>query len=175
MTDLTVKLAGMARLPTGKILRCAQDDTLMDIETTSKKFSWLMLSVALCLVAGCYDGEALVKQAQSTALNTSLAEVDLGTYRTTLPRDPSTGRYIELELHIFGTVSRSRLSEVKKSLKADDFRVRQETLTAVRSSTREELTDPKLAQLRARIEQVVNKVLADAPLKKVGFYQLTVR
>jgi hypothetical protein len=144
-------------------------------ETMPKKFWRLQLSVALCLVGGCYDGEAMLKQAHSTALNTSLAEVDLGTYRTTLPRDPDTGRYLELELHIFGTVSRPRLSEVKKALKADDYRVRQETLTAVRSSTREELTDPKLAQLRARIEQVVNKVLADAPLKEVGFYQLTVR
>ena len=131
--------------------------------------------MALCLVGGCYDGEAMVKQAQSTALNTSLAEVDLGTYRTTLPRDPNTGRYIELELHIFGTVPRSRLSEVKKRLKADEYRVRHETLAAVRSSTREELAEPKFAQLRARIEQVVNEVLADAPVKEVGFYQLTVR
>ena len=148
MTDLTVGLAAMAGVATDKIVRCPQDETPMSsIELTSKKeFSRLLLPVALCLVGGCYDGEALVKQAQSTALNTSLAEVDLGTYRTTLPRDPNTGRYIELELHIFGTVPRSRLSEVKKQLKADEYRVRHETLTAVRSSTREELADPKLAQ-----------------------------
>jgi hypothetical protein len=135
----------------------------------------LAMAVGTTVLGGCYDGDALVKQAQSTALNSSMAEVDLGKYRTTLPRDPNTGRYYELEMHIFGTVPRSRLSEAKKLIKGEEFRVRQETLTAVRQSTREELSDPTLAELRARIEQVVNKVLAEAPLKEIGFYQLTVR
>ena len=76
---------------------------------------------------------------------------------------------------MFGTVPRSRLSEIKKQIKSDEFRVRHETLTAVRQATREELTDPKLAALRARIEKAVNGVLADSPLKEVGFYQLTLR
>lgn len=135
----------------------------------------LVLTLPATILGGCYDGDALVKQAQSTALNASMAEVDLGKFRTTLPRDPNTGRYYELEVHIFGTVPRSRLSEAKKLVKGEEFRVRQETLTAVRQCTREELSDPTLAELRARIEQVVNKVLAEAPLKEIGFYQLTVR
>ena len=131
--------------------------------------------LALVLAAGCYDGSALVKQAQSTALNASLAEVDLGEYRTTLPRDPQTGAFTSLDLHVFGTVPRSRLTEIKKQLMSDEFRVRHETLTAVRQATHEELTDPKLSALRARIEKAVNGVLADSPLKEVGFYQLTLR
>ena len=135
----------------------------------------LLLPFALSIAGGCYDGEALLKQAQSTALNTSLAEIDLGEFSTTLPRDLDTGRYTSIDLHIFGTVPRSRLSEVKKQLKYDNYRLRHETLTAVRRSTRDELTDPTLAKLRARIEQVVNQVLADAPVKGIGFYQLTVR
>ena len=129
----------------------------------------------IVLATGCYDGSALVKQAQSTALNASLAEVDLGEYRTTLPRDLETGAFTSLDVHVFGTVPRSRLSEIKKQIKSDEFRVRHETLTAVRQATREELTDPKLAALRARIEKAVNGVLADSPLKEVGFYQLTLR
>jgi hypothetical protein len=131
--------------------------------------------LALGLVAGCYDGSALVKQAQSTALNASMAEVDLGEYQTTLPRDTETGAFTSLDLHVFGTVPRSRLSEIRKQLKSDEFRIRHETLTAVRQSTREDLTDPTLAKLRARIEEVVNRVLADAPIKEVGFYKLTLR
>lgn len=134
-----------------------------------------MLPLALGVLSGCYDGDALVKQAQSTALTTSLAEVDLGTFHTTLPRDPNTNAFTALELHIFGTVPRSRLAEVTKQLKADEYRVRHETLTAVRESNREELTDPTLEKLRARIEQVVNGVLTDAPVKEIGFYQLTLR
>jgi hypothetical protein len=141
---------------------------------TCRRFLPLLLS-ALGVMSGCYDGEALVKEAQSTALTTSLAEVDLGEYATTLPRDPISGTFTTVELHIFGTVTRTRLSEVKKQIQADGYRVRHEALTAVRSSTRDELTDPKFSALRTRLEQVVNKVLTDAPLKGVGFYQLTVR
>jgi hypothetical protein len=78
-------------------------------------------------------------------------------------------------LHIFGTVPRYKLAAVTRQLKTDEYRVRYETLTAVRQSTREELAEPNLAQLRARIEKVVNQLLADAPIQDIGFYQLTMR
>jgi hypothetical protein len=137
---------------------------------------WIaILAAALALCAGCYDGNEMVKQAQSVALKTRLAEVDLGKYQTTLPRDPVTSRFTAVDIHIFGTVPRYRLAEVTKALKSDEYRVRHETLAAVRKSTREELAEPTFAQLRARIEKVVNEVLKDAPIKDVGFYQLTMR
>jgi hypothetical protein len=131
--------------------------------------------VSLGITSGCYDGDALLKEAQSTALSASLAEVDLGHYSTTLPRDPNTGSFTTVDLHIFGTVPRSRLSEVKTQVEADGFRVRHEVLAAIRKSSRHELTDPKFAELRTRLEVVANKVLTDSPLRGVGFYQLTVR
>jgi hypothetical protein len=53
--------------------------------------------------------------------------------------------------------------------------LRHETLAAVRTATRDELAEPSLAQLRQRIEQVVNAVLNDAPVKDIGFYQVTLR
>jgi hypothetical protein len=154
-------------------------DSLAMVTHQSKTCKELVCRVLLVWPAvfayGCYDGGALVKQAQSTALKASLAEVDLGEYRTTLPRDPESGVFTTLDVHIFGTVPRSRLSEVKKQLKADEFRIRHEALTAVRQSSRDELTDPTLAKLRERIEEVVNRVLADAPINGIGFYQLTLR
>lgn len=138
--------------------------------------SWaLILAVALALCAGCYDGEAMVKQVQSVALNTRLAEIDLGKFQTTLPRDPNTQRFTSLDIHIFGTIPRYQLAAVNKQLKADEFKVRHEMLAAVRQSTRDELAEPNFAQLRARMEKVVNGVLADAPVKEIGFYQLTMR
>jgi hypothetical protein len=136
---------------------------------------WLILPLTVGFTTGCYDSDALLKQAQSTALSTSLAEVDLGKFQTTLPRDPETGRFMKVELHIFGTVPRSRLSAVERQLESDEYRVRHETLSAVRQSTREDLADPTFVKLRQRIEQVVNKVLADSPIQEVGFYQLTLR
>ena len=134
-----------------------------------------MLPLIAGAVSGCYDGDALLKQAQSAALSTTLAEVDLGKFQTTLPRDPESGRFTKVELHIFGTVPRSQLSAVERQLESDEYRVRHETLSAVRQSSREELADPTFVKLRQRIEQVVNKVLADSPLQEVGFYQLTLR
>src|SRR6185503_2775545 len=95
----------------------------------------LRLGAALALVvaallpcSGCYDGDALVKQAKSAALKTRLAEVDLGTFQTTLPRDENTNLFTDLDLHIFGTVPRYRLAAVKKQLKVDEYRLRHETL-----------------------------------------------
>jgi len=133
------------------------------------------LAVALTLCAGCYDGSAMVKQAQSTALNSRLAEIDLGKLQTTLPRDPNTNHFTALDIHIFGTVPRYKLAAITRQLKADEYRFRYETLIAVRKSTRGELAEPNFAKLRARIEKVVNELLADAPVKEIGFYQLTMR
>jgi hypothetical protein len=134
-----------------------------------------ILAVALTLCAGCYDGSEMVKQAQSVALKARLAEIDLGVFKTTLPRDPVTNHFTALDIHIFGTVPRYRLAAVTKQLKDDEYRMRHETLAAVRKSTREELAEPNFAQLRARLEKVVNGMLEDAPVKEVGFYQLTMR
>jgi hypothetical protein len=137
---------------------------------------WIaILGSAIALCAGCYDGNKMIEQAQSVALKSRLAEIDLGKFQTTLPRDPVTNRFTSVDIHIFGTVPRYRLGEVTKQLKSDEYRVRHETLAAIRKSTREELAEPTFAQLRARIEKVVNGVLEEAPVKEVGFYQLTMR
>lgn len=137
---------------------------------------WLtLLALPLCGLTGCYDGNALIKQAEAAALNTTLAELDLGVFRTTLPRDPTSGRFVSVEIHIFGTVPRSKLSAVKQQFAIEEYRLRHEILFAVRQSTRDELTDPALTKLRARVQETVNKILTDAPVKEVGFYQLTLR
>jgi hypothetical protein len=131
------------------------------------------LSLAIC--AGCYDSEALLQQAQSTAVKSRLAEVDLGSFKTTLPRDEKTALFTDLNLHIFGTVPRYRLSAVKKQIKTDEYRLRSETLAAVRQCTQQELAEPNLSKLRERIEKVVNDILKEAPVKEIGFYELTLR
>jgi hypothetical protein len=132
----------------------------------------------MCLAAacgGCYDGEALVQAARSSALKTRLAEVDFGMYRTTLPRDARTQTITELKLHVFGTVPRYRVPEIEKRLKAEEYRLRHTTLGAVRKATREELAEPSFTQLRERIEQVVNEILEDSPVKSIGFYEVSLR
>ena len=134
---------------------------------------WLAaLSLGLGLSAGCYDGDALINEVRSAALRTRLVEVDLGSFRTTMPHERNTSEATELRLHIFGTVPRYRVPEIEKQLKADGFRLRHETLSAVRKSTPEELAEPSLTTLRTRIEEVVNQHLTDAPVKTIGFYEV---
>jgi hypothetical protein len=127
------------------------------------------------LLSGCYDGKALVEQARSVAITTRLAEVDLGTYHTTLPRDPQSGLFTELEVRVFGTVPRYRVGEIEKQLKTEEFRLRHETLATLRSSSREDLAEPNLTKLRSRIERVVNGLLENAPVKTIGFYSFRLR
>ncbi len=140
------------------------------------------LSVPLALAAfllssncGCYDGATLVTQARSAALSTHLAEVDLGSYHTSLPRDPKTGSVTQLRLHIFGNVPHYRVAAIERQLRIDEFRLRHETIAAVRATSSEELADPSLANLRQRIERIVNGILEEAPVKTIGFYEVAIR
>lgn len=132
------------------------------------------VTVAVCFGAlnGCYDGSALIEEARNAALNTRLAEIDLGAYQTVLPHNQDTSAVVELEFRIFGTVGRYSVPAVEHQLAADGFRVRHETLVAVRKATLEELADPDFVQLRERIETVVNSILTDAPVKSIGFYEV---
>jgi hypothetical protein len=129
----------------------------------------------LSCFTGCYDGKAIVDARRSAALRTRLAEVDLGTYRTTMPKDSDKDAPAELELHLFGTVPPYRVALIERQLRSDDYRLRHEMLAAVRQSSADELAEPSLTQLRTRIEQVVNEILKDAPVEMIGFYSVRLR
>jgi hypothetical protein len=134
-----------------------------------------LVGFALALCAGCYDGKALVREARSSAVPTRLAEIDLGKFLTTLPRDQKDSSFTDLEVHLFATVPRSRLSAAKKHLQAEEYRLRHELLAAIRSAPREELAEPSLKLLRRRVEQVVNPILGDTTANSIGFYAVTLR
>ena len=164
---------------TGEKLRGLLEFTVMAMNppATTVRAARRVLATALAsliLSTGCYDGNAIVNEVRSEALRTRLVEVDLGRFRTTMPRASNTSASTELKLHIFGTVPRYRVPEIEQHLKSDGFRLRHETLMAVRKATPEELAEPSLSRLRARIEKVVNQNLKEAPVKTVGFYELSV-
>jgi hypothetical protein len=131
--------------------------------------------LAIAFSSGCYDGDLLVLEARSAAHNTRLAEVDLGHFLTTLPRDRKNNSFTDLEVHLFATVPHSRVSSVKRQLAMEEYRLRHDLLAAVRGATSEELTEPSLAQLRQRVEKVIDAILADQPVKSIGFYQVSLR
>lgn len=133
---------------------------------------WAAVLLAVALAGGCYDGDALIQEVRSAALRTRLVEIDLGTYSTTMPRDRNESEAAQIKLHIFGTVPRYRIPEIEKQLRRDGYRLRHETLAAVRRSTAEELAEPNLTAIRTRLEEVFNHQLADAPVKSIGFYEV---
>jgi hypothetical protein len=139
------------------------------------RLSTALAALLLGSVSGCYDSDELITQARSAAHITLLAEIDLGSYHTSLPRDPTTGSVTELNLHIFGNVPHYRVTEIERQLKFDEYRLRHETIAAVRATTSEELADPSLKSLRDRIEHIVNGILDEAPVKAIGFYEVAIR
>jgi hypothetical protein len=128
-----------------------------------------ILAVCIAMCAGCYDSAALLDQVRTDALRSRMHEVDLGFYRTTMPRDLTNDAFVEMELRMFGTVPQYRVADIERQLKADGYRLRFETLAAIRQTTAEELAEPDLGQLRDRLTLVVNHVLTDSPIKSVGF------
>lgn len=140
--------------------------------------SWAVRSLACALavvaISGCYDSKALVEQVRSDALRGQTHEVNLGLYRTTMPRDPNTGTLTEIELQLFGTVPKYKIPAIEKQLKADGYRLRCDTLVAIRRTTAEELGEPNLGQLRSRLMQVANNVIKDAPIQTIGVEQIRI-
>ncbi len=133
----------------------------------------LLLAIVLAS-PGCYDGKAIIERVRSAALRNRLEEIDLGTFRTTMPRDPETNAFAEIEIHVFGTAPRYRVKSIEKQLEKDNYRLRHETLIVVRDATLQDLAEPDLTELRARIERVANQILDDAPIKSIGFYDMRI-
>ena len=130
----------------------------------------LLASIVFAVAcAGCYEGEQLIEQLHSEANRAGLEEIDLGTYRTTMPRDEATATFTDMQFRIFGNVPRYHLETVRARIESDVYRLRHDMLSAVRQATPEELTDPDLTGLRERIADVVNEVLGEVQIDAIGF------
>ncbi len=129
--------------------------------TVSLLAGWLLLP-------GCYNDEQLVQEVRNNAIRARLEEVDLGHFRTTLPRDPNSSSRIEVDLELYGTTARYKVAELEEAIEAVQHRLRQALLQAIRQTTVEEMDDPNLKQLRQRLFKVTNAELGETPLNDVG-------
>src|SRR5262249_25142846 len=111
---------------------------------------------------------------RTDAQRNRLHEVDLGTFRTTMPRDSKTSLMTQMELHLFGNVPQYRIRTIEDRLETDNYRLRSEMLAAIRETTGDELADPDLAPLRDRLTQVVNGILTDTPIKSIGIEDIKI-
>ena len=171
MADSKVYLEGpvvpIARLSTGRLNMLAKIICTPDNSSRREYLPAIMAFVLAC--AGCYDGQQLIEQVRDEAIRMQLEEIDLGTYRTTMPRDTATATFTDMQFRIFGNVPRYRMEAIQRQLEEDTYRLRHETLAAVREATHDELTDPDLTKLRQRLANVVNGLLADSPIDSIGF------
>jgi hypothetical protein len=147
------------------------------IEHSHNLVQWLMravLAAGALSLAGCYDASALVEQVRTDALRSRTDEIELGFYRTTMPRDRATNSFVEMEVRMFGTVPQYRISAIEKQMKADGYRLRAATLAAIRQTTADELAEPNLTHLRERLTLVANSVLENAPIESIGIEHLRI-
>ena len=91
-----------------------------------------------------------------------------------MPRDTKTTLLMDIELHLFGTVPQYKIHSIEERLEADGYRLRYETVAAIRKTSGDELAEPDLTHLRGRLTQVVNGILTDAPLKTVGIQDIKI-
>jgi hypothetical protein len=132
---------------------------------------WLSIATAVSIV-GCYDSQGMIQRVRDDLVQTQLVEVDLGKFFVTLPRDKQTGALGELSLHYFGNVPPYRAEQVQRRAAASEYRLRHETLFALRNTTHEELAEANLATLKQRLRTVANSVLEEAPVESIGIYEI---
>lgn len=131
-------------------------------------------ALAVLALSGCYDAKALVDQVRTDALRGQTHEISLGLYRTTMPRDPNTGTLTEIELQLFGTVPKYKIPAIEKQLKADGYKLRYDTIVAIRRTTADELGEPNLGHLRTRLMEVANDTIKDAPIQTIGVQKIRI-
>jgi hypothetical protein len=129
------------------------------------------LVLASLTSAGCFNAEAMIEARRAIAIRKRLAEVDLGKFRVTLPRAVEHTESPELHFHVFGQVANRDLDGIEEMLEKSGPEIRHDVLIVARTMTMEDLEDPKLAELRSRIAQVVNDSLEGEPVQAVGFYR----
>lgn len=131
-----------------------------------------LLAVASCVVSGCYDGDTLVQRVRDRSIRTRLEEIDLGTFRATLPRDEVSSEVTEIDLHLFGEMPRHKIDQVEDQLEEKAFLLHDKTLAALRELDREDLTHPDLPELREKMLLTVNGVLDEPLIEAIGIHDL---
>lgn len=130
------------------------------------------LTGLLVLCMGCYSADSLIEKTRNKAIRTRIDEVEIGSFRVTLPNDEVSGEMTEIDLRLFAESERYKINEIKSELESKAPQIEDRTLRTLRDLTREELADPDLKGLRKRLLFALNDELTDTPLRAIGFYDV---
>lgn len=139
--------------------------------TTMRRSAFVAAATGL-LVGGCYTEESLVAKTRNKAIRTRIDEVELGSFRVTLPRDLDSGEMTEIQLRLFGESERYKINEIEAELEARGPQIEDTAIRTLRETPKEDLIDPALNGLRKRLVTAINAELTDAPLRAIGFYEV---
>ena len=115
----------------------------------------------------------MIASRQNLAQLSHLEEVDLGSFLVTLPNQSHSISSMVVDFHAFGRVTHDNYKKVSKIVEQRGPELKHRMLIAVRELKPQQLQEPDLDTLRTNIEQVVNKTLADHPLRAIGFYRFS--
>ena len=146
----------------------------MSRSTSHRRLATISIAcwAAVCCFSGCYDSELLLQRARDKAIRERLEEIDLGTFRVTLPRNPITSDMTEIDVHLFGQMPHYKISNAERELEEKAYLLHDRTLAKLREFDQRDLVDPDLKKLRSELLATVNSVLDDPSIKAVGFYNM---
>ena len=101
-------------------------------------------------------------------VNPAHAEIDLGEFQAPIHQQ-DTNTVITVFCGVFGTVRNGDLGRLQKELQAKHARVRQQLLAAIRASSRDELYEPNLTDLKQRLLKAVRARIDEPNVYRVGF------
>ena len=130
-------------------------------------------SVVIAANLGCYDAAVLMKARQESHNLVQLDEVDLGTYRITLPHTLGESIDCVVDFHVFGEVMKGDRAALDAVLQMRVAELRSSMLVAIRAMDDRTFEEPKLTSLRKSIADVVNGVVGRRAVKSVGFYRFS--
>ena len=133
----------------------------------------LLLPVAVLTAVGCYDAEALRKGREEANALSRLEEIDLGSFRVTLPHVLGDATDSVVDFHAFGQVARRDRGLIDNALETREPELRSQMLLALRGMPETSFEEPKLTALRRQIVEVINGSLDKKAVKQVGFYYFT--
>lgn len=133
------------------------------------------VGILCCAVSGCrsksafkFDGLDLLPPEEE------LKEFPLGQYKIPIPlvEDRSQNKVtrrnrFQFDFTLYAVVSRKEKSHIEDAWELHEGQIRDQVMSVCRSATLDELQEPELATLKARLTDVLAAKLGDKPLRQL--------
>ena len=101
-------------------------------------------------------------------------ELDLGEYKLT-HAGPGEGKMASVMFHLYAVVPEEKLGEVEEAMPAHEKRLRDTILSTVHEATYDDLNEPYMPTVKARLSGGINQVLNVVEVRDVVFSNLSTK